>query len=159
MPSDFPLHPSLSPTLKYKRKSHVSTIHVCLSIPASMKCPLASFQLLLFCIKQLKTCSLRVLGSIAGHSWCSFFFFFHFSALKIEKEHLDSSQSHSGLLTRRMLAGMGASMGHSEALPDLVMIHVSTAHDKRKNRACHLLASAPAVLVLTRCISQFRIVS
>ena len=47
------------------------------------------------------------------------FFFFHLSALKIEKEHLDSSESHSGLLTRRMLAGMGASVGHSEALPDL----------------------------------------
>lgn len=48
-----------------------------------------------------------------------FLFFFHFSARKIEKEHLDSSESHSGLLTRRMLAGMGASVGHCEALPDL----------------------------------------
>ena len=122
MPSDFPLHPSLSPTLKYKRKSHVSTIHVYLSIPPPMKRPVASFQLLIFCIKQLKKCSLRILGSIAVHSWCSFFFFFfffHFSALKIEKEHLDSSQSHSGLLMRRVLAGMGASIGHSEALPEL----------------------------------------
>lgn len=78
MPSDFPLHPSLSPTLKYKRKSHVSTIHVYLSIPPPMKRPVASFQLLLFCIKQLKKCSLRILGSIAVHSWCSFFFFFFF---------------------------------------------------------------------------------
>lgn len=42
---------------------------------------------------------------------------------------------------------------------DVVMIHVSTANDKRKNRDCHLLASVPALLVLTRCISQFRIVS
>ena len=78
MPSDFPLQPSLSPTLKYNRKSHVSTIHVYLSIPSFMKHPLASFQLLLFCIKQLKKCSLRVLGSIAVHSWCPFFFFFPF---------------------------------------------------------------------------------
>lgn len=160
-PQILPIPPCLLPW-KYKRKFHVSTIHVYLSIPPSMKHPLASFQLLLFCIKQLKKCSLRILGSIAVHSWCSFFFFFfHFSALKIEKEHL-TAYSHTQALTRRVLAGMGASMGHSGGLlswKDVLMIHVSTANDKRKNRACHLLASVPALSLSSHAVfPPFRIV-
>lgn len=61
-----------------------------------------------------------------------------------------------------MPAGMGVSaddLRPSLIWKDVVMIHVSAANDKRKSGLYHLRASVPAVLVLSHCISQFKIVS
>lgn len=97
-----------------------------------------------------------------GFHCSTFLGFFHFRALKVGKEHLDNSWSPSGHLTRHMPAGMGVSaddLRPSLIWKDVVMIHVSAANDKRKSGLYHLRASVPAVLVLSHCISQFKIVS
>lgn len=146
-----PPTPSLmAPILKYIIPCFCKAVY--LPIASTYDTSISILQLLLSRTKQLRKPGPR---SLRLH--CSIVLgLFHFRALNTGREHLDSSQSRSGHLTRHMSARRGASrvtLRPSLIWKDVVMIHVSAANDKRKNRVCHLLASVPAVLVLTHFIS------
>lgn len=103
----------MAPILKYIISCFCKAVY--LSIASIYDTSINILQLLLSRTKQL-----RKLGPISLRLHCSIFLrFFHFSALKVGKDHLDNSRSHSGHLTRHMSACTGASMGDSKALSDL----------------------------------------